>query len=124
MILGRAPGSCNYCSAAFSINCASAQPPPRALVRSARTMAGTMVWMTRTVRYATRLQAEKALAAGHGSRLTETVMLGVQRINEDEVRYYSSTTSTYYWYVLRVFGLYCCCITSVGTTAGYCVLLL
>lgn len=49
-------------------------------------LAGTMVWMTRTVRYATRLQAEKALAAGHGSRLTETVMLGVQRINEDEVR--------------------------------------
>ncbi|CAM9263741.1 unnamed protein product [Laminaria digitata] len=36
-------------------------------------------------KYATRLQAEKALAAGHGSRLTETVMLGVQRVNEDEV---------------------------------------
>lgn len=36
-------------------------------------------------RYATRLQAEKALAAGHGSRLTDTVMLGVQRVSDDEV---------------------------------------
>lgn len=36
-------------------------------------------------RYATRLQAEKALAAGHGSRLTDTVMLGVQRVPDDEV---------------------------------------
>lgn len=37
-------------------------------------------------RYATRLQAEKALAAGHGSRLTDTVMLGVQRVSDDEVK--------------------------------------
>ncbi|CAM9208721.1 unnamed protein product, partial [Ectocarpus fasciculatus] len=36
-------------------------------------------------KYATRLQAEKALAAGHGSRLTDTVMLGVQRVPDDEV---------------------------------------
>eukprot|EP00903_Cladosiphon_okamuranus_P017556 g16170.t1 len=36
------------------------------------------------LKYATRLQAEKALAAGHGSRLTDTVMLGVQRISDDE----------------------------------------
>lgn len=36
-------------------------------------------------RYATRLQAEKALAAGHGSRLSDTVMLAVQKVLEDEV---------------------------------------
>ncbi|CAB1116319.1 unnamed protein product [Ectocarpus sp. CCAP 1310/34] len=36
------------------------------------------------LKYATRLQAEKALAAGHGSRLTDTVMLGVQRVLDDE----------------------------------------
>lgn len=40
-----------------------------------------------TCRYATRLQAEKALAAGHGSRLTATVMLGVQKVPDDEVCY-------------------------------------
>ncbi|CAM9123821.1 unnamed protein product [Sphacelaria rigidula] len=39
------------------------------------------------LKYATRLQAEKALAAGHGSRLTNTVMLGVQKVVEDEVWY-------------------------------------
>lgn len=37
-----------------------------------------------STRYATRLQAEKALAAGHGARLTDTVMLGVQRVPDDE----------------------------------------
>lgn len=35
-------------------------------------------------RYATRLQAEKAVAAGHGSRLSDKVMLGVQKV-QDEV---------------------------------------
>ncbi|CAM9326133.1 unnamed protein product, partial [Hapterophycus canaliculatus] len=37
------------------------------------------------LKYTTRLQAEKSLAAGHGSRLTDTVMLGVQRVPDDEV---------------------------------------
>ncbi|CAM9166376.1 unnamed protein product [Pylaiella littoralis] len=36
------------------------------------------------LKYATRLQAEKARAAGHGSRLTETVMLGVEKLSDDE----------------------------------------
>ncbi|CAM9225988.1 unnamed protein product, partial [Scytosiphon promiscuus] len=40
------------------------------------------------LKYATRLQAEKALAAGHGSRLTDTVMLGVQRVPDDEVVFF------------------------------------
>ena len=35
-------------------------------------------------RYATRLQADKALAAGHGSRLTDAVMLGVQKVSDEK----------------------------------------
>lgn len=65
------------------------------------------------VRYATRLQAEKALAAGHGSRLTETVMLGVQRVNEDEVHYSTSVGRTAVLACTIVFTTVCTISTAV-----------
>lgn len=71
-------------------------------------------------RYATRLQAEKALAAGHGSRLTGTVMLGVQRVSDDEASAVPARSGCLLgWLVERVCVCLCLCVF-VNTCVSFC----